>query len=700
MTDSLIIELLTEELPPKSLKALGDAFGAGLEVGLKTAQLLSDASVVEVFATPRRLAALITHVLDKAPAAMVREKVLPVSIAFDASGQPTVVLIKKLAALGLDVAAVGSLEKQPDGKGESLYYTREVTGQTLDSALSQVLERAIAGLPIAKMMSYQVNPGRTSERTVQFARPAHGLVAIHGSRLVPASALGLSSRNTTLGHRFMSSGPITILHANQYEELLLKQFVVASFEKRQARILEQLDASRGDAKVVAPSALLNEVTALVEWPVVYQGAFEHEFLQVPQECLVLTMQQNQKYFALTDDNDKMLERFLLVSNLATDHPQAIVKGNERVLRARLADAKFFFEQDRKRTLESRRDALKKVVYFKKLGSLFDRSQRIEALARQIAREIGANETLVARAAILAKADLTTDMVGEFPELQGIMGRYYALADGEPLEVANAVSEHYLPRFANDELPHSPTGICVALADKLESLASLFALGETPSGERDPHALRRQALGVLRILMDRRLGLTLDGLLRQSSALFADQLDPQMRIALPNTLGDFVYERLRGLLRERGYEASAIEAVLSLSPQRIDQVPLLLDAVSAFGALPEAPSLAAANKRIGNILKKNPPRHAALDAAKYVEPAEHALGEALVRIAPAVDAEFARGDYTGMLKQLATLKLPVDKFFADVMVMSDDESLRNNRLALLSELHSLMNRVADLSMLAA
>jgi glycyl-tRNA synthetase beta chain len=700
MTNSLIIELLTEELPPKSLKTLGDAFGAGLVDGLNSAHLLDDAYQLEVFATPRRLAALITHVLDKAPDAIVREKVLPVSVAFGVDGQPTGALTKKLAALGLAMTALGQLEKHADGKGESLYYTREVAGQTLDAALTHILDRAISGLPIAKMMSYQVDPGLASERTVHFARPVHGLLSVHGNRLIAASALGLESRSTTLGHRFMSSGEITISHADEYEEQLLKQFVVASFAKRRARIADQLNASKDGAEVVAPDALLNEVTALVEWPVVYQGAFESEFLQVPQECLVLTMQQNQKYFALTDRQGKMLERFLLVSNLATDHPEFIIKGNERVLRARLADAKFFFEQDKKHTLESRRDALKKVAYFRKLGSLFERSQRIETLALQIAKAIGANATLVGRAATLAKADLTTDMVGEFPELQGVMGGYYALADGEPLEVANAVREHYLPRFANDELPSSPTGICVALADKLEGLAGLFAVGETPSGERDPHGMRRQALGVLRILMDRHIGLTLNDLLQQSSALFTDLVDPQLREALPKTLSGFVYERLRGLLKERGYGSSAIEAVLSLSPQRVDQVPRLLDAVSAFGELPEAPSLAAANKRIGNILKKNPLRHAALDAAKYVEPAEHALGEALVKVAPAVDAEFARGDYTGMLKKLATLKLPVDQFFADVMVMSDDASLRDNRLALLSELHSLMNRVADLSMLAS
>jgi glycyl-tRNA synthetase beta chain len=699
MMDALLVELLTEELPPKSLRPLGDAFGAGLMAGLRAAGLLGDKSELQVFATPRRLAALISGVRDKAEGTTVREKVLPVSIALDAAGEPTAVLAKKMSALGIDWGEVAKLERQPDGKSESLFYTREVAGQTIDAAISAILDRTITALPIAKMMSYQVNPGTALEETVHFARPAHGLVVLHGSRLIEAGALGLSSKNVTLGHRFLSFGPVRIPRAEDYEAVLLAHFVVPSFLRRRARIEAQLDVERAGAMVVAPDALLDEVTALVEWPVVYRGAFEPVFLQVPQECLVLTMQQNQKYFALTDESGKMHERFLIVSNLATDRPEAIIKGNERVLRARLADARFFFEQDKKRSLESRRDALKNVVYFKQLGSLYDRSLRIETLALEIAARTGANPTWVARAAVLAKADLTTDMVGEFPELQGIMGRYYALEDGESADVANAISEHYRPRFANDELPQLPTGICVALADKLETLAGLFAIGETPSGERDPHGMRRQALGILRILMDHQLPLDFDHLLAQASRLFRDRFDEQTLAKLPSTLAAFVYERLRSLLREKGYSQSAIEAVLSLRPQRIDQVPRLLDAVSAFGELPEAPSLAAANKRIGNILKKNPTRGGPLDAAKYVLPAEHALGEALTRITPAVDAEFARGDYTGMLRNLATLKLPVDQFFADVMVMSDDHALRDNRLALLAELHALMNRVADLSMLA-
>ncbi len=700
MSEPLLIELLTEELPPRSLRVLGEAFATGLFSALKACDLLDPDATRKAFATPRRLAALITGVRAKAPSKSVREKVLPVAIAFDADGKATPVLLKKLAALGIAAEQIDHLERAADGKADALFLTREISGQTLADALDGILQKTLAGLPIAKMMSYQVEPGTANERTVQFARPAHGLVAIHGELLVEASILGLAATRETLGHRFMSRGPIVLSHASSYEAQLLEHFVIASFDTRREKIAALVDKARGDLSAIAPEALLNEVTALVEWPVIYRGSFEREFLEVPQECLVLTMQLNQKYFALTDAAGRMAEHFLLVSNLATDNPAAIIKGNERVLRARLADAKFFFDQDKKRRLASRREALEKVAYFRKLGSLLDRSYRIEKLAILIAGALAADVPRVARAAGLSKADLTTDMVGEFPELQGIMGRYYALSDGEDDAVANAISEHYRPRFATDELPQSTIAICVAMADKMESLVGLFAVGEVPSGERDPHGLRRQALGVLRILMDRHIGIELEQLFSFALSAFDGSLPPAELDAVKGPLADFVYERLRGLLRERGSSTTTIDAVLSLRPSRIDQVPALLRAVAAFGALPEAPSLAAANKRIGNILKKNDAVRTVLDRARLVEPAERVLGDALDAIAPTVDGQFESGDYTGMLKSLASLKAPVDQFFADVMVMTDDEALRNNRLALLFELQRLMNRIADLSMLAA
>ena len=701
MERSLLVELLTEELPPRSLKLLSEAFGAGLLAALRHLELADASSTVRLFATPRRLAAIITSVHGSAQQRAVREKILPLSVAFDGQGKATAPLLKKLAALGAPDIDPATLERAGDGKNESLYLTRDVAGAVLAEVASSMLDGVIKKLPIAKLMNYQINPGTASEATIQFARPAHGLVLLHGSDLIKASVLGLESSASTLGHRFLSSGPVTIKSASDYEATLQAAFVVASFDKRRAAIEVALHEQARPHLLVAPPALLDEVTGLVEWPVVYAARFDAEFLRVPQECLILTMQQNQKYFALTDAHGQMVERFLLVSNLATSDPSLIVHGNERVLRARLADAKFFFEQDKKHTLFSRLERLGQIVYFKKLGTLGDRVSRIEILARELALSQGSDLTQVTRAAALCKADLVTDMVGEFPELQGIMGQYYALNDGEDAAVANAIAQHYRPRFATDVLPDSAVAICVALADKLETLAGFFAVGEIPTGERDPYGLRRAALGVLRMLMDGNVALDLTPWLTRAVGLFAARIEgPRDIDGVTADLQQFIFDRLRGLLRERGFSADEIDAVLSLEPQRIDQVLAYLEAVRAFTLLPEAQSLATANKRIGNILKKNPAQGLVLDPSAYQEKAERQLGEALSGLIPTAQASYLRGDYTGMLRQLAHLRAPVDQFFADVMVMSDDSRLRHNRLALLFELHQLMNRIADLSRLAA
>ncbi len=701
MSAPLLIELLTEELPPRSLRLLSDAFGAGLLAALKQLELADATSTVSLFATPRRLAAIISDVHDHAQARVVREKILPLSVAFGSDGKASAALLKKLAALGAPDIDPATLERARDGKNEFLYLTRDVPGAVLGEVASSVIDGVIKKLPIAKLMNYQINAGTAREATIQFARPAHGLVVLHGDQLIKASALGLESCRSTLGHRFLSSGPVTIASASEYEATLSGAFVVASFDKRRAAIESGLAQQARPHLLVAPAALLDEVTALVEWPVVYAARFDHEFLRVPQECLILTMQQNQKYFALTDAHGQMVERFLLVSNLATSDPSLIVHGNERVLRARLADAKFFFEQDKKHTLSSRLDRLARIVYFKKLGTLGERVQRIEILARELAESQGASLAQVTRAAALCKADLVTDMVGEFPELQGTMGRYYALNDGEDALVADAIAEHYRPRFASDVLPASSVATCVALADKLETLAGFFAVAEIPTGERDPYGLRRAALGVLRMLIDGHVQLELGAWLARAVGLFAARIEGPRDIAgVTAELQQFMLDRLRGLLRERGFSSDEIESVLSLEPQRIDQVPAYLDAVRAFAHLPEAQSLATANKRIGNILKKNPSQGLALDPSAYAEPAERQLGEALLGVAPTALSCYQRGDYTGMLRHLALLRDPVDQFFADVMVMADDVRLRNNRLALLFELHQLMNRFADLSRLAA
>jgi len=700
MTQTLLIELLTEELPPKALSKLGAAFAAGIVNGLKARDFLQDDSVATAYATPRRLAVSITNVRDVSPDKSIREKVLPVTVALDKEGNPTAPLAKKLAALGFPDLQVADLERAQDGKAESFFYTYTAPGSPLQTGLQTALEESVAKLPIPKVMSYQ----RPDGATVQFVRPAHSLIALYGDKVLPLTLLGLTAANVTDGHRFLTAPgkrAVTMPHADAYATTLIDQAkVIPSFEARKEQIRTALLDKAGADQVLMPEALLEEVTSLVEWPVVYECRFEEEFLAVPQECLILTMQTNQKYFALTDTNGKLRSRFLIVSNIATDTPQAIIGGNERVVRPRLSDAKFFFEQDKKKTLESRLPLLKNVVYHNKLGTQAERSDRVTGLATAIARRLNGDVALAERAARLSKADLLTDMVGEFPELQGIMGTYYARHDGEPEDVALAASEHYQPRFAGDALPSTGTGTAVALADKLETLVGIWAIGLQPTGDKDPFALRRHALGVLRMLIEKRLPLSISELLADAVAQFTavpNFKDPSQEVTA------FFMDRLRGILREKGFTPNEIEAVVAQNPDRLDDIVQRLEAVQAFAALPESSSLAAANKRITNILKKN---EEALAQAGTVNPAllqdtaEKNLAAAVTRVQPEVDAAFAAGDFTGTLKTLAQLRDDVDAFFNDVMVMADDIALRNNRLALLSSLHGMMNRVADISKLAA
>jgi glycyl-tRNA synthetase beta chain len=698
MNQTLLVELQTEELPPKALVKLGAAFASGIANGLKARDFTGADSVVTTYATPRRLAVSITNVRGTSPDKTIREKVLPVTVALDKDGNPTAPLAKKLAALGFPDLKVSDLERAQDGKAESFFYTYTAPGSVLAAGLQPVLEETVAKLPIPKVMSYQ----RPDGETVQFVRPVHSLLALHGETIVPLALLGLAAGRSTLGHRFLSNGhSFDIPHADAYNELL-KVFgkVVANADERKESIRTQLLAKSGGDQVLMPEALLDEVAALVEWPVVYECRFEEAFLAVPQECLILTMQTNQKYFALTDANGKLRSRFLIVSNLETLDPSAIIGGNERVVRPRLSDAKFFFEQDKKKSLESRLPLLANVVYHNKLGTQAERTQRVTRLAGAIARRLGHDVLLAERGAQLAKADLLTDMVGEFPELQGIMGTYYARNDGEHEEVALAASEHYQPRFSGDALPATNTGTTVALADKLETLVGIWSIGLSPTGEKDPFALRRHALGVMRMLVEKRLPLALSDLLKDAAGVF-DYMptfkDPTAEVTV------FMLDRLRGLLRDRGFAPNEVEAVLAQNPDRVDDVVQRLEAVQAFAALPESASLAAANKRISNILKKNEEALAqagAVDPARLQDSAEKALHASVQRVQPDVDAAFVRGDFTGTLKTLAQLRDDVDAFFNDVMVMADDVALRNNRLALLSILHRMMNRVADISKLAA
>ena len=706
-THDLLVELFVEELPPKALKKLGEAFGAVLRQGLREAGLAGETSTLEVFATPRRLGARISRVLAAAADKAVSVKLMPVAVGLDAQGGPTPALLKKLVAVGADASAVPRLRQQPDGKAQALFLDRVVPGVTLAAGLQQALDEAIARLPIPKLMQYPLETGDGPDfqpgwTCVHFVRPAHGLVALHGAEVVPVRALGLHAGRQTRGHRFEAQvDPVVLQHADHYERQMAEQgAVIAGFAQRRAEIVRQLASAAATAGLspIDDDALLDEVTALVERPNVLLCRFEEEFLAVPSECLILTMKANQKYFPLLDAQGRLTHRFLVVANVTPADASRIVEGNERVVRPRLADAKFFFDQDRKRTLASRVPQLAQVVYHGRLGSQGERVERVRRIARSIGGQLG-GDTLAAladRAAMLAKADLLTDMVGEFPELQGIMGGYYARHDGEAEAVALAVEDHYKPRFAGDALPRQDAGLAVALADKLETLAGMFGIGQLPSGDKDPFALRRHALGVIRMLVERDLPLAVPDLVATAFAAFPDghgQAQAEVQ--------HFVYERLVGYLRETGYSAQEVDAVVALHPPRWGEIPRRLEAVRAFALLPEAAALAAANKRVGNILRKSDEVPlAGPDAARYVEPAESALASALQAVTPVADAAWDRGDLAGALQALAALKAPVDAFFDAVMVNADDAALRRNRLALLAALHTAMNRVADLSRLAS
>ncbi len=720
---NLLVELFVEELPPKALKKLGEVFAQTLAQSLKNSGLTASTAAVTAYASPRRLAAHVTEVAAVAADKPVAQKLMPVAVGLDAAGNATPALLKKLAALGADASVVAKLRRENDGKADVLFYDSLAKGATLADGLQKALEAALAALPIPKVMTYQLQDGWSS---VNFVRPAHGLVALHGADVVPLAILGLTSGRETHGHRFEASvDPVVFANADEYAAKLASEgAVVANYEDRSKEIIRQLlekAQSCNCSLEVAPrhddgrpmqglstieleallleDKLIQEVTALVERPNVLIGQFEEEFLAVPQECLILTMKANQKYFPLLDAAGKLTNKFLLVSNISPADASAVIGGNERVVRPRLADAKFFFDQDRKKTLESRVLGLAKVVYHNKLGTQGERVQRVCAIAKAIGLQLGGETVavLAEQAALLAKADLLTDMVGEFPELQGTMGRYYALHDGLAADIADAIEDHYKPRFAGDTLPRGQVGTIVALADKLETLVGMFGIGQIPTGDRDPFALRRHALGAIRMLSEGDLNLPLNALLGAVGAVFAsvDGFKPAEA-----ALADFIYDRLAGSLREQGYTAQEVDAVVSQRPQRLGDIPKRLAAVRAFSALPEAAALAAANKRVGNILKKvEDSVDPWVDNTLLKEAAEIALHAALVDVVPQADAAFVTGDYTESLQALAALRAPVDAFFDGVMVNADDLALRANRLGLLAKLHLAMNQVADISKLS-
>jgi len=711
-TKSLLIELFTEELPPKALKKLGEAFASGIEASLRVDGLLANGATTVSFATPRRLGARVDAVLTEAPAKAIKEKLMPVAVARDAAGNASVALRKKLAALGREALAEGfpnatlgsdKLLIESDGKAEYVYLVGLATGTTLAAGVQNAIDATLAKLPIPKVMTYQLADGETD---VNFVRPAHGLVALHGDDVIAAKALGLEAGRITHGHRFQGANNVELDSATRYEELL-RQYgkVEPVFATRRDMIQSQLDAKAKalGANLGTPASyadLLDEVTSLVEWPTVYVCQFEPEFLAVPQECLILTMKTNQKYFPLFDDAGKLKNHFLIVSNMELADPKKVIEGNERVVRPRLADARFFFDTDKKTKLADRVPELGKVVYHNKLGTQGERIARVARLAGEIASLIGADRARAERAATLAKADLVTLMVGEFPELQGTMGRYYALNDGEPADVAAACAEHYQPRFAGDALPSPGVPTAVALADKLETIVGLFGIGQIPTGDKDPFALRRHALGVLRILIEHSLPVALDEVVDSAFGTFTQGFE---NVGLSTAkVKIFILDRLTAYARDDGYRSQIVEAVNeAIDPRAWGELPARLAAAKEYQTLPEAESLNAANKRVANILKK------ALESGEVIatsdapqEPAEQALRQALDAVAPSADALYAKGDFTGYLKSFAALKAPVDEFFDKVMVMAEDKAVRANRLALLRDLGDAMNKVADLSKLAA
>lgn len=697
----LLIELLTEELPPKALEKLSNAFATGVHEALAKLGLADKDAAMHPYATPRRLAVSIAGVAAQAADSNKKDKVLPVSVGLDKDGNAAPSLIKKLTAMGFADKKPADLTVENDGKQDVFFIEYVQKGAVLAEVLQSVLTEVAAKLPIPKVMTYQIHAGTTAAEDVSFVRPVKRVLVLHGADVLPVTVFGVVADRVTDGHRFMSHANINITDAGEYAHTLRNEGMVEpDFKVRRESIYEQLKNKAGAGNhVIMPDSLLDEVTALTEYPVVYKASFDKAFLAVPQECLILTMQTNQKYFAMTDASGALVNEFLLVSNILTDAPEHIVEGNARVVRPRLADAQFFFEQDKKKSLDDMVAKLQNAVYHNKLGTQYERIARVQAVAASLAEQLNANVDDAKRAAYIAKADLVSDMVGEFPELQGVMGRYYAIHHGEKPEVAAACAEHYQPRFAGDALPETQTGLIVALADKLETLVGIWGIGLQPTGEKDPFALRRHALGVVRMILEKKLPLSLSDTLAHVQAQFEGKAAFKPCAA---EVQAFMLDRLKGLLKEQGYAPAQIEAVLSNNPDQLDEVEQKLAAVQAFAALPEAQNLAAANKRCVNILRKAAEKEerigASIDSTLLTESAEQSLAAALTQVQPIVRKALAAREYQTALTALASLREPVDAFFNDVMVMSDDAAVRANRLKLLQDLAQLMNGVADISCL--
>ncbi len=684
----LLLEIGTEELPPKALHRLSEALAAGIQEGLEKAHLSH--GEVRDFCTPRRLAVRVSGLANRQPDRVSERRGPALKAAFDEEGNPTRAAEGFARACG--VPSVNNLETLKTDSGAWLVFRQQVAGKAARDLLPGIVETALAHLPIPKRM-------RWGDLNVEFVRPVHWLVFLLGEELISCEILGARAERTTFGHRFHHPGAIEIQTPADYPRCLESEGrVIANFAQRRERVrsavVEAAQAAGGRA--VIDEALLDEVTALVEWPVAIAGGFEERFLAVPHEALISAMKGHQKYFHVVDEHDRLLPLFVTVSNIASRQPEAIRQGNERVIRPRLADAAFFWTQDCKQRLDQRIESLKTVVFQDKLGTLYDKAERVAALAAVIAKHIDTDPELARRAARLAKCDLMTEMVGEFPELQGIMGRYYARHDGEPEELAEALDEQYLPRFSGDRLPHTKTGQAIGLADKLDTLVGIFGIGQKPTGDKDPFALRRAALGALRLIIENGLELDLSALLREAAAPLEGRLSQPKA---PLEVYEFMLERLRGYYLEQGLRPDVFESVAALRPSNPSDFDRRLRAVTTFREAPEAESLAAANKRIRNILKQAketlPER---VDETLFSEDAEGVLRVRLTVLAREVQPLLDKGDYTEALKRLAALRKPVDAFFDQVLVMTEDPKVRGNRLALLSALSDLFLQVADLSRL--
>jgi glycyl-tRNA synthetase beta chain len=677
-----LVELGCEELPPKSLKILAESFLAGIEAGVKQAGLAYEGA--RYYAAPRRLAVHIDSLALQQPDRVLSVDGPPVKAAFDANGNPTQAALGFAKKNGIDISEV-------DRSGEKLRYIRQVKGESATALMTQIINQSLAQLPIAKRMRWGANK-------VEFVRPVQWLVMLLGGDIVDGEVLGFKAGRVSRGHRFHAPAPITLNHANDYLAALKEAYVIADFAERQASILQQVTAlaTKENGKALIPPALLDEVTGLVEYPVPLVCSFEERFLHVPQEALISTMQDNQKYFCLVDAKGKLLPRFITVANIQSSNPKFIVEGNEKVVRPRLTDAEFFFKQDQKTKLETRNERLKTVVFQAQLGTVYEKAERISELAAFIAAQIGGDVALAQRAGILSKCDLATEMVGEFPELQGIAGYYYAQHDGEQGDVALALNEQYLPKFSGDVLPSTATGLAVAIADKLDTLVGIFGINQPPTGSKDPFGLRRAAIGLLRIIIEKELTLDITVLSQQAVNAYGSKLSNANTV---NDVFEFLLGRYRAMYEEQNIGVDVIQAVQTLKPTQPLDFDRRIKAVANFRNLAEAEALAAANKRVANILSKDGVTvTGAVDNSLLSEAAEQTLAAQVAKLQAELKPLFSAGDYTPALTALAALRAPIDSFFDTVMVNADDLAIRQNRLNLLASLRALFLAVADISQL--